>query len=338
MGVDFETGALARWIEAELGVRGVLSLSRLTGGQSNPTYRMEVGDRSLVLRRKPFGPLLKSAHAVEREFRVQRALQGTDVPVGQVLALCEHPDVIGVPFYVMEHVAGRSFDDPRLPGLTPEARAAIFDQLGKVLAAIHDVDPVTVGLGDYGPDGDYFARQVSRWVKQYRASQIGDLPVMDQLIAWLEANLPPDDGQRGLVHGDYRIDNLIFEADGPQVCAVLDWELSTLGHPFADLAALLMQWRMPPGSEGRGLDGVDREALGLPSDDAFVATYAERRGLLDIPPMNFYLAFAFFRMGAILEGVKRRALDGNASDPERGLKLGRYVPLFAEKGLEAALG
>ncbi|QFU07565.1 Phosphotransferase enzyme family protein [Rhodobacteraceae bacterium THAF1] len=334
-----DTGAVADWLRAQgVPVEGTLYATQLTGGQSNPTFVLEDQARRMVLRRKPPGDLLKSAHAVDREFRVMRALAETDVPVPQMLALCEDDSVIGAMFYVMAHVDGRSFDDPRLPDLSATERKGIYDELNRVLAAIHDVDVQAVGLGDYGPEGDYFARQLGRWTKQYRASETETIADMDALIDWLSANLPPDDGRRTLVHGDYRIDNLLFAPDGTDAVAVLDWELSTLGHPFADLAALLMQWRMPVGPEGRGLDGVDRAAQGLPSDADFVADYAARRGIEDMPPMGFYLAFAFFRMAAILQGVKKRALDGNAADPERGLALGKHVPLFAQKGLEATRG
>lgn len=332
-----DTEAVARWLRARgMDIEGPLSATRLQGGQSNPTFRLDTGSGALVLRRKPPGDLLKSAHAVDREYRVQRALRDSDVPVPRVLALCEDDTVTGAMFYVMEHVPGRSFDDPRLPELDRAGRAAVYDALGRVLAAIHAVDIEAAGLSDFGPEGDYFARQIGRWTKQYRAAETENIADMDRLIDWLEAHRPADDGRRTLVHGDYRIDNLLFAPERPDCVAVLDWELSTLGHPFADLAALLMQWRMPTGAEGRGLDGVDRAALGIPEDAEFVDAYARRLGIAEMPEMNFYVAFAFFRMGAILQGVKKRALDGNAADPERGLKLGAHVPLFAEKGLAAA--
>ena len=334
---DLDVSAVARWVRGRLpGLEGRVQVHRFAVGQSNPTFRLDTEDGAYVLRRKPGGVLLKSAHAVEREFAVQRALQDTAVPVPRVHLLCEDDSVIGAPFYLMDHVAGRSFDDPRLPGQTPQARAAIMDAMNATLAAIHSVDPVAVGLSDYGPDGDYYARQIGRWVKQYRASATEEIPDMDRLIAWLEAHVPPDDGQRTLVHGDYRIDNLLFAAQGTDVVAVLDWELSTLGHPYADLAAVIMQWRMPPGPDGRGLAGVDRAALGLPSDGDVVAAYCRRRGIDGIDGFGFYLAFCFFRMGAILQGVKKRGLDGNASNPEKAEKLGYYVPLFAQEGLKAA--
>ena len=337
MSAALDTGAVEAWLLDQVpGFRGPLDAEKIPGGQSNPTFLLSAPSGPLVLRRKPSGTLLKSAHAVDREFRVQRALADTAVPVPRMVALCEDDAVTGAMFYVMERVQGRAFDDPRLPELERDERGAIYEEMARTLAAIHAVDVEAVGLADYGPPGDYYARQIDRWTKQYRASETGTIPAMDELMAWLGENRPPDDGRRGLVHGDYRIDNMLFASDAPRCAAVLDWELSTLGHPLADLAALLMQWRMPPGPEGRGLAGVDRLGLGIPSDEAFVAAYAERMGVPEMPRMGFYLAFAFFRMAAILQGVKRRALDGNASDPERGLRMGAYVPRFAEGGLAAA--
>jgi aminoglycoside phosphotransferase (APT) family kinase protein len=310
---------------------GAVSVTKFASGQSNPTFRLDTPEGAFVLRRKPPGTLLKSAHAVEREYRVQKALEGSAVPVPRMLHLCEDDSVIGAPFYVMELVEGDNHDDPRLPGLTPDARTRLIGEMNRVLAELHSVDVAAVGLSEYGKPGNYYARQLSRWSQQYRASETGSLPDMDRLIAMLEERLPPDDGQVTLVHGDYRLDNLIFQ--GSRCAAVLDWELSTLGHPFADLAAVIMQWRMPPGPDSRGLAGVDRRALGLPSDHAFIAAYCARRGLPGVEDFGFYLAFAFFRMGAILQGVKKRALDGNASNPERGLALGAHVPNFASNGL-----
>ena len=332
-----DTDAVARWLSAHMpGFEGPVEAKKFATGQSNPTFRLLSPSGRYVLRRKPPGQLLKSAHAVEREFRVQRALADTDVPVARMHVLCEDDAVIGSAFYVMEEVRGRNFDDPRLPGLAAEERGAIMGEMARVLAAIHSVDVEAAGLGDYGRAGNYYRRQIDRWTEQYRASETEAIPAMDELIAWLDANAPEDDGRRTLVHGDYRIDNMLFAPDAPRCTAVLDWELSTLGHPFADLAAVVMQWRRPPGPEGRGLAGVDRAALGLPSDEAFVADYCRRTGLPGIEGFGFFLAFAFFRMGAILQGVKRRALDGNASNPERALRIGAQVPAFAAQGLEAA--
>jgi aminoglycoside phosphotransferase (APT) family kinase protein len=250
--------------------------------------------------------------------------------------LCEDDGVIGAPFYVMDEVPGRNFDAPTLPGLEPATRHAITDEMTRVLAAIHDVDLAATGLSDYGPTGNYYRRQIDRWSAQYDATATEDLPQMTALMGWLDAHVPADDGQRTLVHGDYRIDNLLFAPEGTGCVAVLDWELSTIGHPYADLAAVIMQWSMPATAEGRGLDGVDRAELGLWSDADFIARYCARRGLAPIENFNFYLAFSYFRMAAILQGVRKRALEGNASDPERGLRLGEYVPEFASAGLAAA--
>lgn len=334
---QLDTDAVAAWAAEHLpDFAGPLTAEKFAGGQSNPTFALTTPAREYVLRRKPPGVLLKSAHAVDREFRVQKALWGSDVPVAQMYALCEDDDVIGSMFYVMQRVEGRNFDDPRLPDLSNTERGAIFDEMNRVLAAIHSVDIAAAGLADYGPEGNYFERQIARWTKQYRASETETVPAMDALIDWLAANMPPDDGKRTLVHGDYRLDNLLFAPDGTDCVAVLDWELSTIGHPYADLAAVIMQWQMPPGGAGRGLQGVDRAALGIPSDQEFIAAYCRRTGTPGIERFGFYLAFCFFRMAAIIQGVKKRGLDGNASDPERAAKMGTYVPLFAEAGLEAA--
>ncbi|MEW4458889.1 phosphotransferase family protein [Roseibium algicola] len=336
-GTDLDLTALSCWLEGALpGFKGPLKAEKFNRGQSNPTFRLSAASGDYVLRRKPPGVLLKSAHAVEREFRVQKALAGSDVPVARMHVLCEDDSVIGSAFYVMDLVRGRNFDEPRLPDLDPQTRRGIYDELNRVLAAIHGIDLEARELADYGPGGNYYRRQIDRWTKQYRASETGPIPAMDELIAWLDANVPEDDGRRTLVHGDYRIDNLLFAVDGPACVAVLDWELSTIGHPFADLAALIMQWQHPPGAEGRGLAGVDRKSLGIPEDQDFIDAYCARMGLTGIPGFGFYLAFAFFRMGAILQGVKKRALDGNASNPELGLKLGESVPHYAAGGLKAA--
>lgn len=334
---DLDLNALTVWLEQHLpGFKGPLGAEKFNRGQSNPTFLLKAASGAYVLRRKPPGVLLKSAHAVDREFWVQQALAGSDVPVTRMHVLCEDEAVIGSAFYIMERVAGRNFDDPRVPGIDVETRAALYDEMNRVLAAIHGIDLEARGLADFGPSGNYYRRQIDRWTKQYRASETETIPAMDELIAWLDGNVPEDDGRRTLVHGDYRIDNLLFAEDGPACVAVLDWELSTIGHPFADLAALVMQWQRPPGTEGRGLAGVERGKLGIPEDQAFIDAYCARTGLAGISGFGFYLAFAFFRMGAILQGVKKRALDGNASNPELGLKLGASVPDYAAGGLAAA--
>lgn len=314
---------------------GPIHVTKFQGGQSNPTFHLETPSKDYVLRRKPPGVLLKSAHAVDREFRVQKALEGTDVPVAKMHLLCEDDDVIGSAFYIMDHVPGRNFTDPALPDLTKEDRGALIEEMNRVLAALHQVDVNAVGLSDYGPEGNYFERQVGRWSKQYKASETETIPAMDVLMDLLVKRRPEDDGQRTLVHGDYRIDNMMFDRETTACRAVLDWELSTIGHPFADLAGVIMQWQMPVGSEGRGLAGVDRAELGLPSDAEFIAAYCAKRGLSGIDNFGYYLAFCFFRMAAIIQGVLKRALDGNASNPERAIKIGKYVSVFAQNGLRA---
>lgn len=328
--------AVAQYLRDHLpGFDGEITATKFQTGQSNPTFHLDTPAGAYVLRRKPPGALLKSAHAVDREFRVQKALFESDVPVAKMHLLCEDDDVIGSMFYVMDFVDGRNFAEPRLSGDTAAERSAVIEEMNRVLAALHEVDVGEVGLSDYGPSGNYFERQISRWSKQYQASETQKISDMDRLMARLAEELPPDDGQRTLVHGDYRIDNMIFDPQGTDCRAVLDWELSTLGHPYADLAAVIMQWQLPPGSEGRGLLGVDREALGLPTDAAFLASYCEKRGLPGVDHFGFYLAFTFFRMGSIIQGVLKRALDGNASNPERAKELGRFVPTFAYMGLSA---
>ncbi len=333
---DLDLDAVDAYLSQHLaGYEGPLDATKFAIGQSNPTFRLRTPKQSYVLRRKPPGVLLKSAHAVDREFRVQRALADSRVPVPRMLLLCEDDSVIGSAFYVMEHLEGRVFLEPQMVGESNDARRAVIDEMNRVLAELHMVDIDAVGLSDYGPTGNYFERQISRWTKQYRASETATIADMDRLIGALETSLPQDDGQRTLVHGDYRIDNLMFAADGTDCIGVLDWELSTIGHPYADLAAVIMQWQMPPGKEGRGLAGIDRDALDLPSDRAFIAQYCERRGLPGIDNFGFYLAFNFFRMAGILQGVYKRALDGNASDPKRAQAFGAYVPIFAQHGLAA---
>lgn len=305
------------------------SAEKFAGGQSNPTFLLTTDSGRYVLRRKPPGQLLKSAHAVDREYRVMAALADTPVPVPRVHHLCEDESVIGSVFFVMEFLDGRIFWEAVLPECAPNERRAIYDAMNETLAALHDVDPKAVGLGDFGRPGSYYERQIARWSEQYRATETTTLPDMDALIAWLQANTPADDGMVSLVHGDFRHDNLMFARDEPRVIALLDWELATLGHPFADLAYQCMQWRLPSQGAFRGMGDVDRVALGLPVEEEYVARYCERRGLSGIPHWSFYLAFAFFRLAGILQGVYKRALDGNASDPERGRRMGETVPLLA---------
>jgi len=319
------------------GYHGPLQIKKFFDGQSNPTYQLQSPSGTYVLRRKPLGQLLKSAHAIDREYRVQKALVGSDVPVANMQFICEDTDIIGSSFYVMDFVPGRIFFDPQLPDVSKSERRFIINELNDVLAAVHSIDLIRVGLADYGPPGNYIVRQTTRWAKQYSASETDPIPAMVRVMASLLERVTDmaGDGERTLVHGDYRIDNMIFSNDAPRCEAVLDWELSTIGHPLADLASVIMQWQLPTGPDGRGLAGVNRAEVGLPSDEEFIARYCDKRGIPEIDDFNFYLAFCFFRMAAILQGVKKRALDGNASNQERGLKMGAYVPVFAQKGLEA---
>jgi aminoglycoside phosphotransferase (APT) family kinase protein len=331
-----DTSAVAAYLSDKIeGFAGLVTAVKFQVGQSNPTFLLKTPTKNYVLRRKPPGVLLKSAHAVDREFRVQAALWDTDVPVARMYHLCEDDAVIGSMFYVMDHVDGINHILPTMPDFDNARRAGVLGDMNRVLAALHDVDINAVGLSDFGPPGNYYDRQIARWSKQYRASETETVPDMDRLMAMLQEQLPPDDGQRTLVHGDYRIDNMMFEKDGPLCLAVLDWELSTIGHPFADLAAVIMQWQMPATKEGRGFAGTNRAAIGVPSDAEFIAQYCQRRGIGPIDNFGFYLAFNFFRMTAIIQGVLKRALDGNASNPERGKQMGQYVPVFAKAGLKA---
>ena len=312
----------------ELGaVRG---LEKFATGQSNPTYKvmMEAGD--YVLRTKPPGVLLKSAHAVEREFRVMQALTHSDVAVPKMIHLVEdEASPFGRAFFLMGFTEGRIFWDPALPELSKEERGPIYGAMNKTLAQLHEVNVASVGLEDFGKPGDYFARQIGRWTRQYRASVVTQNDDMDFLIDWLAAQTPEDDGQVALVHGDYRMDNMIFAPDSAKVVALLDWELSTLGHPLADLAYQCMQWRLPYDAGMRGLGGLDRNDLGLPSEEAYVAAYCAKRGINRPHNWEFYLAFSFFRLAAILEGVVRREKDGNASNPETARQYAAAIPVLS---------
>ncbi|HEY8242979.1 MAG: phosphotransferase [Vicinamibacteria bacterium] len=329
----FDVASVERYLREHIdGFRGPLSVAQFEGGQSNPTFRLDAPDASYVLRRKPPGKLLPSAHAVDREFRVMRALAGTAVPVPECLCLCSDEEVIGSMFYVMRHVEGRVLWDPLLPGMSPDARAAVFDDTNRVIAALHAIDPASVGLADYGKPGNYFARQIDRWSRQYKASEIDPIPAMDRLIEWLPHNIPAGD-ETAIVHGDYRLDNLIFHPVEPRVIAVLDWELSTLGHPMADFSYHMMAWRLS-GDEFRGLKGADLASLGIPSEQAYVSRYLARRGIAKRPDARawrFYMAYNMFRLAAILQGVMARAVAGNASSA-KALEAGRRARPLAERG------
>ena len=295
---------------------GALTVDKLPGGQSNPTFALSLdGERRYVLRKKPDGPLLPSAHAVEREYRVMKALAGSDVPVPRMFCLCEDPEVIGTSFFVMEFAGGRSLWNPALPDMAPAERRAICEEMNRVIAALHKVDVAAVGLADYGKPGNYFARQIGRWSKQYRGAETHRIESMENLIAWLPAHIPSG-GETSLVHGDFRLDNMIFHATEPRVIAVLDWELSTLGHPLADFSYHMLAWRLRP-DEYRGMGGLDLADLGIPDEKNYVAAYCKRTGRQAIEPLHweFFLAYNMFRLASIRQGILRRALDGNASDP-----------------------
>ena len=333
--MNIDEAALRAYLEAHWpGFKGPVKAEKFAGGQSNPTFMLTHAGGRAVLRKKPPGQLLKSAHAVDREYRVMKALGGTPVPVPKMHVLCEDESVIGTAFYVMEFVDGRIIWDPAIPEVSQADRTAIYDAMNAALAALHTVDPTQVGLSDFGRPGNYFARQLSRWTEQYRASETDHLPDIDKVIAWLEQNLPADDGRSSLVHGDYRIDNMIFAKDRPELLAILDWELSTIGHPFADIAYQCMHWRLPHAGSFRGLAGVDRKAIGIPTEAEYVARYCERTGIDGIPDWSFYLAFSLFRMAAILQGVLKRALSGNASNPERALQVRDNIPILARMAVD----
>ncbi len=313
------------------GYAGPASIEQFKGGQSNPTYRISAGGRRYVMRAKPApaAKLLPSAHAVEREFRVISALGAAGIPVPKALALCEDESVIGRAFYVMDCVDGRIFWDQSLADMARAERAAIYDEMNRVIAALHALDQVAIGLGDYGKPGNYLARQIARWTRQYRASETEGIEAMDQLIAWLPGHVPPGE-ETSVVHGDYRLDNLVFHPTEPKVLAVLDWELSTLGHPLADFAYHCMSWHIPP-DRFRGIGGLDLAALGIPEEADYIAAYCGRTGRKGIDHWDFYLAYNMFRLAAILQGIMKRALDGTASSAE-ALDAGRRARPLAELG------
>lgn len=315
--LDIES--LSKYLVQQIpGFKGPVSAEKFAGGQSNPTFKISSADgHPYVLRRKPPGELLKSAHAVDREFRVISALYDTEVPVPRTYVLCEDEAVIGSMFYVMEYKEGRILWDPMLPEAADNAeRSAIYDAMNQTMAALHNVNVDAVGLTDFGRPGSYFERQLGRWSKQYRASETRPIPSMESLMTWLAARMPEDDGTVSLVHGDYRLDNMMFHPTEPRVIALLDWELSTLGHPLADLANQCMAWMLPREGRIKGLGGVDRASLGIPTDEEYIARYCERTGRDGIDNWNFYLVFSLFRLAAILQGIVKRAQIGTASSAE----------------------
>jgi len=321
----FDTAALSAWLQQNLdGFAGPLTVEMFKGGQSNPTYKLVTPSRSYVMRAKP-GPvakLLPSAHAVEREFAVMRGLHGTDVPVPRMHCLCEDESIIGRAFYVMEFMQGRVLWDQALPGMGHAERGEIYDEMNRVIAALHTVKFAERGLAGYGKPGNYFERQIGRWSKQYVASITQPIPEMDKLMEWLPQNIPAmarDESLVSIVHGDYRLDNLMFHPTEPRVLAILDWELSTLGHPLADFSYHCMAWHIPPGAF-RGIGGLDVEALGIPTEAEYIRRYCERTGFVTPDQLkadwNFYLAYNLFRLAAILQGIAKRVEMGTASSAQ----------------------
>jgi aminoglycoside phosphotransferase (APT) family kinase protein len=328
----FDVSRLEEYLAAHVrGFAGPLSVQQFRGGQSNPTYVLETPARRYVLRRKPPGKLLPSAHAVDREFRVISALHGAGFPVAEPFVYCADESVVGTEFYVMGFVDGRVIWEPGMPGSTPDERRAVFDVMNATLAQLHSFDPVAIGLGDFGRGENYIERQVDRWSKQYRASETEKIDEMERLMAWLPSHLPPASPVR-LVHGDYRLDNIILAASEPTVLAVLDWESSTLGDPLADLTYHLMQWFMPQSESGAGtatLVGLDLEALGIPSLSSYVDAYVERTGLDPRPHLPVYLAYNFFRLAGILQGIVGRVRDGTATSDNAPGRAALVQPLAA---------
>ena len=321
----FDTDALTGWMKQHVeSFEGPVQVEMFKGGQSNPTYKLITPSKSYVMRAKP-GPvakLLPSAHAIEREYRVMKGLAGTDVPVPHMYALCEDESIIGRAFYIMEFMEGRVLWDQSLPNMTPAQRAEIYDEMNRVIAALHKVKFAEKGLADYGKSGNYFERQIGRWSKQYVASVTQPIPEMNQLMAWLPANMPAsakDESRVSIVHGDYRLDNLMFHPTEPRVIAVLDWELSTLGHPLADFSYHCMSWHIPA-ELGRGIAGLDIAALGIPAEQDYIQRYCERTGTQDVDALkrdwNFYLAYNMFRIAAILQGIAKRVEAGTASSAQ----------------------
>lgn len=336
----FELAPLNKWLARHLaGFSEVREITKFAGGQSNPTYKLVTREGDYVMRTKPApaAQLLPSAHAIEREYRVMTALASTDVPVPRTHCLCEDESVIGRAFYVMDCVDGRVLWDQSLPNMAPSERGAIYEEMNRVIAALHAVDAGSIGLDGFGRPQGYFQRQIARWTKQYQSTETDSVSAMDRLIEWLPLHMPQGD-ESTIVHGDFRMDNLIFAKDEPRVMAILDWELSTLGHPLADFSYHCLSWHLPPGPF-RGIEGLDHRALGIPSERDHIRRYCERTGReLDavLEHWNFYLAFNLFRLAGIAQGVAKRALDGIASNA-RALETRQLVEPLARAGLAAAL-
>ncbi len=334
-GADFDPAALHGFLDKTFGASSAFRLERISGGQSNPTYFVTHGTRRMVLRKKPQGPILPGAHAIEREYRVLEALHPTGVPVPPPILFHHDAAVIGTPFYLMERVDGRVFSNAALPELPADKRRDIYFALADALARLHAVKPNEIGLSDYGKPGNYFERQLSRWSRQWRESPSSPIPALDELIAWLAANLPAEDGRLSIAHGDFRLGNMLFHPSEPRIVAILDWELSTLGHPLADLGFCCMPWHTAP-SEYGGILGLNHQALGIPDEAAFIARYFETAGM---PPSltRFHVVFALFRFAVIFVGIADRARAGSAA-AENAAALGPLAARFAERALEVAFG
>jgi aminoglycoside phosphotransferase (APT) family kinase protein len=335
----FDVGALREYMQQHVdGFSGELSIEQFKGGQSNPTFKLTADSRHYVLRTKP-GPaakLLASAHAIDREFRVMNALHNAGFPAAKQYALCIDEAVIGRAFYVMEFINGRVLWDQSLPGMSKRERGQYYDEMNRVIAQLHTIDYAAIGLADYGKPGNYFARQIDRWSRQYKAAETEKIDAMDQLIEWLPKNIPAGDDV-SIVHGDYRLDNIIFHPSEPRILAVLDWELSTLGHPLADFSYHCMSWHIAPG-QFRGTAGIDHQALGIPTEEQYIATYCERTGkMIRKEDFTFYLAYNMFRMAGILQGIMKRHEDGTAAS-EQALKSGKAARPMAEMGWDYATG
>ena len=333
----FDEQALEQYLQTHVeGFQGPMEIKQFEGGQSNPTFQLITASQRYVLRKQPPGELLPSAHQVDREYRVMDGLWNTEVPVPKMFCLCEDASVIGTKFYVMEMVEGRLFTETRLPDVSNEDRRAIYLDLARVMAKLHSVDPATVGLETFGRPGNYYERQIGRWSKQYLASQTDELPAMNKLMEWLPNNIPDDDAN-SIVHGDFRLDNMVLHADKPEVLAVLDWELSTLGHPLGDFTYHLMQWFMPSdGASTQTLEGADFDALNIPDAAEYTRLYCDATGRDGIENMDFYIAYNMFRLAGILQGIVGRVRDGTASNAHAAAMADRVKPL-SDMGWEYAL-
>jgi aminoglycoside phosphotransferase (APT) family kinase protein len=326
----FDIERLAQYMQENVeGFAGALEVQQFKGGQSNPTFLLATPGKRYVLRRKPPGKLLPSAHAVDREYRVISAVHRAGIPVARTWALCEDDSIIGTAFYIMDFVEGRVLWDQALPGMAREQRAAIYDEMNRVIATLHQVDYNAIGLGDYGRPGNYLERQIGRWSKQYRASETEKIEAMERLIEWLPKHIPPQD-ETSIVHGDFRLDNVIFHSTEPRILAVLDWELSTLGHPLADFSYHCMYWRLSPG-EFRGIGGLDLPALGIPTEEEYVAAYCRRTGRTRIEHWDYYMAYNMFRLAGIVQGIMGRVVEGTAVS-EQAVESGKRARPLAEAG------